>query len=58
MAPSMQPTLNITAIAMNALDASGRRLQSAPVEASAPIHGVRELEEAMAAAPEAPRAEK
>ena len=54
----MHPTLGTTAVAMNALDASVSRLQSAPVEASNQIPGVRELEEAMTAASVAPKVEK
>ena len=58
MAWPMHPTVGITAIAMNVLDASVSPLQSATMEISNPISGVRELEEAMTAASVAPKVEK
>ena len=54
----MHPTFRSTAAVMNTLDASVSRLQSATVEPANQISGVKELEEAMAAAPVTPRVDK
>ena len=49
MACTMHPPLVVTAVAMNAWDASVSLMQRAQVEAPYPIHGVAQLREAMAA---------